>query len=241
MEIPARHREARALLQRSEAGILATHSKVLPGYPFGSVTPYCLDRQGCPVVLISDIAQHTRNIGADPRVALTVLARIDGDVQAGARLTLLADAAPIEEELEETAERYYRYFPRSRDYHRTHAFLFFRLRPVRARYIGGFGDIRWIEPQELLVPNPFSRRQENGIVAHMNGDHQDAMRSYLGLSGADRERSEAAPAFAGIDAEGFDLLHRERRHRFSFAAPVTTLEEARRALADLARRGGQPS
>jgi putative heme iron utilization protein len=66
------HADARSLLLAAKAGILSTLSLDVPGFPFGSVVPYCLDRGGVPLILIADIAQHTRNLLADPRVSLTV-------------------------------------------------------------------------------------------------------------------------------------------------------------------------
>ena len=78
---------ARQLFLQESFGVLSTISVDLPGYPFGSVTPYCADEQGRPVLYISHIAQHTRNILADSRVSLTVFEMTRGvtDVQAQGR------------------------------------------------------------------------------------------------------------------------------------------------------------
>ncbi len=230
----ARHAGARALLLERKSGVLSTLSVAVEGYPFGSVVPYCLDRAGRPLILISNIAQHTHNVLADPRVCLTVQA--DGhDVQAEARLGVLARAEPVGDGLEDAAERYYRHFPASRDYHRVHGFDFFRLEPVRLRWIGGFGEIRWIDPRELLVPSPFSREQETAIVAHMDGDHEDAMRGYCAHAGVEIGDGQEV-RMAGIDAEGFDLLAGGRLLRFPFDEPAATPAEARERLVALARR-----
>jgi putative heme iron utilization protein len=88
METLANHADARGLLLEAKAGVLSTLSRDVPGFPFGSVVPHCLDRGGLPLTLIADIAQHTKNLLADPRASLTVTeAAEDGDVQAQARLT----------------------------------------------------------------------------------------------------------------------------------------------------------
>ena len=229
------HKTARALLLEGRAGVLSTHSAAVPGYPFGSVTPYCLDRAGRPVLLISSLAQHTKNIAGDPRVSLTVLQPGTTDVQAGGRLTWLADARLLTGESAEVAERYYRYFPASRDYHRTHDFAFYLLRPVRLRFIGGFGDIRWIDPEELLEPNPFSPESESAILDHMNADHGDALRHYC------RSRLDLDPEpgseveMVGIDGEGLDLRVDRMVHRVSFGQPVSDAAQARQALVAMAR------
>ena len=61
-------KNARELLLKEYRGALSTLSKAMPGFPFGSVVPYCLDEQGRPLILISRIAQHTHNLQKDPTV-----------------------------------------------------------------------------------------------------------------------------------------------------------------------------
>ncbi len=228
------HKEARALLVEGRAGVLSTHSAEVPGYPFGSVTPYCLDRAGRPVLLISSIAQHTKNIVVDPRVSLTVLAAGATDVQAAGRLTYLADVAPLAGDEADVPERYYRYFPASRGYHGTHDFSFYVLEPVRLRYIGGFGNIRWIAPDEFLEANPFDSKAEAAILEHMNEDHGDALRHYCRSGLGIDPQSDDDVTMVGIDGEGFDVRVGETIHRLSFEGPVTNAGEARAALVAMA-------
>src|ERR1700747_1279315 len=92
------NRAARELFLQESFGVLSTISVDLPGYPFGSVTPYCADEQGRPVIYISYIAQHTKNIVADSRVSLTVFEAQQGatDIQAQGRVTLIGDARPVD-------------------------------------------------------------------------------------------------------------------------------------------------
>src|SRR5436190_6259417 len=105
---------ARRLLLQESFGVLSTISLDVPGYPFGSVTPYCLDEQCRPVIYISHIAQHTRNIVADSRVSLTVVENggPSNDVQAQGRITCMANAELVQDaSLSAVRERYFRYFP----------------------------------------------------------------------------------------------------------------------------------
>ena len=67
-------KNARELLLKEYRGVLSTHSKSMPGFPFGSVVPYCLDELGRPLILISRIAQHTHNLQKDPKCSLFVVA-----------------------------------------------------------------------------------------------------------------------------------------------------------------------
>ena len=64
---------ARNLFLQESFGILSTIAIDPPGYPFGSVTPYCADEHCRPIIYISHIAMHTKNIVRDPRVSLTIV------------------------------------------------------------------------------------------------------------------------------------------------------------------------
>ena len=229
-------KNARQLLLKEYRGVLSTHSRSMPGFPFGSAVPYCLDANGWPLILISRIAQHTRNLQADGKCSLLVGERAAEDVQATGRLTLLAEARQLIDPsaIEVAAQRYYRYFPDARDYHRAHDFDFWVLQPVRWRYIGGFGAIHWLE--EVALANPFAAddgAQEQGMVAHMNDDHAAAIARYVEQAGL----PTSSPAqLAGIDSEGFHLRIGQALHWLPFAEICETPLAVRQALVAMARR-----
>lgn len=229
-EMASKH--ARELLLKEYQGVLSTQSKAMPGYPFGSVVPYCLDGQGRPLILISRIAQHTRNLQQDGRCSLLVGARGAADIQAAGRLTLLADAQRLDgaEQVAAAAERYLRYFPQARDYHKTHDFDFWHLQPVRARYIGGFGAIHWLDRVTLV--NPFAGEAEAAMLAHMNADHAQAIAHYVALN---RLPADEPAMLAGIDSEGFHLRIGQHLYWLAFAQPCASPGEVRQALVALAR------
>lgn len=226
---------ARELLLKEYRGVLSTHSKKIPGYPFGSVAPYCLDGDGRPLLLISRIAQHTHNLQADGKCSLLVGERGAEDVQAVGRLTLLADARKLQDtaEIDAAAARYYRYFPQSSQYHRVHDFDFWVLEPVRWRFIGGFGAIHWLD--HVALANPFAGLQggERGMLEHMNQDHAAAIAHYV--------QQAALPATAeacmvGIDSEGFHLRIGHAIHWLAFPHSCTSPGAVRQALVAMARR-----
>src|SRR5215470_4780558 len=195
-------RTARMLLKRQSVGVLSTHSVDVEGYPFGSIAPYVLNYDGEPTMLISDIAQHTRNIKRDKRVSLTIFDQCADDPQASSRLTWIGNAEPVDPSDTKIRHRYLRYFPSSESYFEAHDFSLYRIRLRRARFIGGFGQIYWIEPDALLVKNPF-RETERSIIEHMNQDHEQALFHYCNaVAGATVDTI----TMTGIDGEGFDLL-----------------------------------
>lgn len=161
---------------------LAAEADVL-GWPFGSLAPFALGGDGTPLVLLSEIAQHTKNLRRDPRVALFVRdPSAAGDAQARWRVTVLARARSLgQPELEEAHARYCARVPNAPSYLGTHDFTYFALDPVRVRAIGGFGAIRWLGGDAVLR-DPLGgglREAAPGIVSHMNADHEEALRTIV--------------------------------------------------------------
>ncbi len=228
--------EARELLLTRDSGVLSTISVQLPGFPFGSLVPYSTDEHQFPVVLISGIAQHTRNVLADPKCSLTIVEAQQGHVQAKGRLTIIGSMEMLGAGDDEVKEKYYRYYSEARTYHKTHDFEFYRLRPVRYRYIGGFGKIFWIDPAQMAKANPFFGAEERGMVMHMNEDHQSAMRAYLGHFRRIKVGSSDELSMAGLDQQGFDLVVNKQKVRIPFPRPVNSPEEVRTALVEMAKQ-----
>lgn len=231
-------RPARELLLKEYRGVLSTHSKSMPGFPFGSVVPYCLDADGNPLILISRIAQHTHNLQKDPKCSLLVGEREAEDVQAVGRLTVMAQARKLVDEsvIEAAAERYYRYFPEAANYHKAHDFDFWVLEPVRHRYIGGFGAIHWLD--QVTLANPFARKAEASMIEHMNSDHANAIAHYVALSGLP---DGATAHMVGIDSEGMHLRIGQGIYWLPFPGTCNTPTQVREALVLLARADQWPT
>lgn len=222
--------EARRFLRGQHGGVLATLSLKLGGYPFGSVVPYMLDQEGRPIILISALAEHTKNIEHDPRVSL--LAQEPGDdPQAAARVTLVGDAARMDDQ-HAPRSRYLRYFPGAAQLLELADFFFYRITPAHIRFIGGFGAIHWIAGKDYQPPPNQLGEQEDNIVAHMNHDHAQNLRDYCrhchGMETLDA-------AMLGIDCDGFDVRADGRVLRFDFSEPVLDAAGARRALVAMAQ------
>ncbi len=225
--------EARVLLRSTDAGILCAHSVELEGYPFGSVTPYSTTIKGEVVVYLSTIAQHTKNIQANPKVCLTVMDYQSPDKQAAGRVTVVGDAMQVpEDEADEVQERYFNFFLDSRGYAGAHDFAFYKIQPVRVRYIGGFGKIYWIEPEQWLRAIPEWKSDEAYIIDHMNSDHQSSLNAicahYVG------KETEAARLIA-VDVEGFHIRTGKQIHYLPFSAACETLSAVRSEMVQMAR------
>lgn len=147
MTEPNRALPVLALLERERHGVLCTLSRKMEGWPFGSVAPYALSAANEPILLISSLAEHTRNVMADARASLFV--QDSGALenpQAGPRATLLGRAEPVAEDgMENARERFLARFPESASLFQMGDFRLFILRPEHVRYIGGFGEMYWLD------------------------------------------------------------------------------------------------
>ncbi|MEM7194645.1 MAG: DUF2470 domain-containing protein [Pseudomonadota bacterium] len=226
--------EAVRLLLGCSSSVLSTLSKKVDGYPFGSIVPYCLDYDGLPLILISDIAEHTRNLDTDPRGSLIMMDGLQGDVQARGRITLIGDIVHSTDIGEDSMTRYYRHFPEARDYHKTHSFRFYKMQVKKIRFIGGFGAIHWIKTDSLISDNPFSFSDESAMIDHMNDDHVDSMHKYLNRDGVEINANTHI-TMAGVDATGFAIKADDHLHRFWFEEPVDSPMMVRKELVKLSR------
>lgn len=146
MKVPIE--SAITLLHEAPHGTIATVSVQLPGYPYASLVPCVLDQRHRPVFFISALAEHTKNLLADPRASLSVVKTENGNnIQAAARISLIGDAEPIADPAPELLARYLRYQPDAEEYIGLD-FMFFCLQPRLARFIAGMGRMGWVEPEE---------------------------------------------------------------------------------------------
>jgi putative heme iron utilization protein len=223
-------REVRNYLRARQHGMLATISRRLRGYPYGSVVPFVLDHAANPVILISRLAEHTRNLQADRRTSLLVYDPSD-DVQSGARLTLVGDADLLGEDTR-LRQRFLRYLPQAEQLLALGDFDFWRIRPVTLRFIAGFGDIRWIPGADYPPPEDTLSMDEDEILAYMNRNENDALR---GCCLRYHKRSATNVTMIGVDCDGFDVRLPEERLRFEFSAPAGSAAQVRELVAAMAR------
>ena len=228
-------RHARCYLRARHHGVLSTLSRRVAGYPYGSVVPYVLDHEAQPIILISRLAEHTRNLAVDARTSLVV--RDDGDeVLAGARLTLIGNAAQIDCDSALRA-RFLRYQRQAQQLLVLGDFSFWRITPITLRYIAGFGAIGWVSGSEFAPPLHTLAQVEADIVAHMNAALADTVRAccrcVLG-----REVNEAM--MLGVDCDGFDVRADGVRLRFDFPEIAPDATSVQRAVVEMGRDARTP-
>jgi putative heme iron utilization protein len=218
--------------------VLSTISVHRAGYPYGSLTPYALSARGAPIVLISTLAAHTKNLIADARVCLFVGERPNGDEpanpQAAGPVSLLGRAARVPPADEADARaRYLARIPDAESYFQTHDFQLWEMTVEEARLIAGFGKIGWVEGATIMrdpLHDPL-RPEADGICAHMNEDHAEALATFCRA----RQTDQTGARMVGVDTLGFDVETTGARLRFEFPRSLSTPEEVRTEIIALLR------
>jgi hypothetical protein len=229
---------AATLLHTARAGVLSTLSVQHAGWPFGSVAPYALSREGALVLVLSDLAEHTKNLRADPRASLFVQdpAHVN-DPQSGARISVLGRVGELTGEAREDARaRYVARHPEGDHFLRKLDFRVYALVPEHVRLIGGFGRIAWFEAAALspvALPDPLAPCAAD-VLAHMNDDHAEVLALYCA---AFRNRPSVRARMTDLDPWGFGVTDEAtgERFRFDFPARATTPDAVRAAVVAMAR------
>jgi putative heme iron utilization protein len=227
-------RLARSLLRKSRQGALAT-LMVGSGDPYCSLVNVASHPDGSPILLISRLALHTKNLLADPRVSLMLDERAEGDPLEGSRIMLAGHA---EEASGDDAiilrRRYLNAHPSAEAFVDFKDFAFFRIRPSGAHLVAGFGRIVDLKPDKFLTDISDAAallEAEQGAVGHMNADHRDATNLYATrLLGADAGDWRCI----GCDPDGIDLAAGAKTLRLDFPERVTGPGALRKMLVRLA-------
>jgi putative heme iron utilization protein len=227
---------ARRLVRRQTHAALATS---LGGQPYASLVAVACDHDASPLLLLSDLAQHSRNIAADPRVSLL----FDGgnldhlqasrDPLAEPRLSLIGEAVRCDDG--RLLARFTARHPSAAAYAGFADFHLYRVTIGRGHLVAGFGRINWIEAGDLRFTDDAAAlvAAEPGIVTHMNADHADAVDLFAARL---LRRQDAGWRMAGIDPEGIDMRYEGQTARLDFPQPVLDAEAARQALIALTRQ-----
>ena len=203
---------AQALWLRSYDGVLSTQSLALPGFPFGSVVPFCRGPEGIPVLLLAHLAQHTKNLSANPACSLLVQERGKTDIQQLARLTCLAESELLDAPSLELQEQYFRFYPDSRIYFEELNFRFYRLNPLRFYFIGGFGAARWVDPSKIIFTRNWLDDEANFLALLQN---QPQVQQTLPDS----------HTIVGVDPLGLDLRNLTELTRIMLKSPAKSPDE----------------
>lgn len=238
---------ARTLLARCGHGVLSTTLEAEQPTPYGSLIQYAVSPEGQPIFLISDLAEHTRNLKQDPRASLLVtdaLGLPTQDALAHERATLVGRVAPSDQDQRQIdrqlmLERH----PATARYIDFGDFALYRLQVEKVRYVAGFGRMSWIRAStwEQAQPDP-TWPQAAGILQHMNEDHADALLLYAQVQGQTPQATAAQ--MTGVDRLGFEIMvtapeQPQRKLRLNFPESAPGSGAIRRALVAMVKQARQ--
>ena len=170
--------DAVTLMRSNNVAVLSTLSNKYNNFPFGSLITYMTGQDRSIYIYASDIAEHTKNFLKNSKSCLTIFKiKENQDKQNSSRLSIMGDFKKIEkeEDIENCADRFFKFLPDSKSYSRTHDFNFYKMKPSKIRWIGGFGEIAWLKDKSWISDNPDWSQDENSIISHVNNDHKDVI------------------------------------------------------------------
>ena len=224
---------ARRLLKSVPMASLATLTA--DGGPYASLVACAVGHDGTPVLLLSELSDHTRNLRADQRASL-LLDNTAGlaNRMAGERLTLMGHVAPVDDAT--LRRRYLARHPGAARYEGFADFAYWAMTVERCHLVGGFADAHWLDAAEVLpsLPDGYALAEaEPDILEHMNADHRDAVDVYANHLA---RRGGQGWRLTGVDRDGIDLRRGGETARVSFDAPVDDAATAKEALIALVTR-----
>lgn len=134
------------LVKEGKVATLCTDYK---GTPFGSLAPYALDENGDPLFYLSTLAVHTKNVQKNEKVSVMV-AKVDkDDLFNSARVTFVGKLKKVpKDDVEKAKKAFFARHERAKGFGKFHDFDLYRVEIDKIYYIGGFGDIQWVEPKD---------------------------------------------------------------------------------------------
>ena len=234
---PSAAEEARTIAASTNTATLA--SVTAAGDPWASLVTYGL-LGGAPVLCVSQLAEHGRNLGADPRTSLSIVGpSTDPDPLASGRITL-AGIVEQPEAAERTAayEAHLAAVPAAKYYVDYSDFTVWVVRVRRVRWVGGYGrmDSATADDYAAAAPDPV-RPRSGPAIAHLNTDHAESLRQMARALGGYPDTASAS--CTGIDRYGLDLKVTTQRGiaytRVGFPSRLDSADELRATTADLAR------
>ena len=242
----------RTMVDGSTQGTLSTLAIDPAGFPFGSIVSFAPDAAGDPLFVISQLAEHTRNLTVDPRASLLVAEPApDGDSTADplarGRVTLIGETRIVPDEHQSAAvDLVAARIPAVAGYAGYGDFACYRLEVRAIRWVGGFGEMDWIDVgayREAVVDPVLPRR--HGITQHMNEDHADAgiLLCQQALDAVDGSKGRGVTRAtmrhvdrfgceyaADLDDDALGII------RLGFSAPATSADDVRRLVVELVHR-----
>lgn len=170
--------EAKTIVSGQSLATLATLSE--GDHPWASLVAYGLLEDGTPVLMLSTLAEHGRNVLRDTRVSLSIGDEVPSwaDPLDTGRVTITGRVEEPADDAERDAawEAYAKVAPASVMYRTFGDFTTYLLRIDRIRWVGGYGRMDWADVEGYVdaEPDPVAPNAAHAIE-HLNEDHADVL------------------------------------------------------------------
>lgn len=228
---------------------MATASGI-SGQPYTSVVDYAVLEDGSLITLLSDLAEHSRNLQRDGRCSLFIQAAHDKPLEHPRTSLIGTFKVAVQDQQQAYKDIYLAQHPQAERYITFSDFQVYHFSPTRAYTIAGFGRMGWCnaESYQQAEPDPLINMAA-GAISHMNEDHsanlQDYAKAFLGLTWARDVH------MLSLDRYGFDVVvrghnsddsnhedsgeaSRVEQHRISFTEPLSNAKHLRAVMVKLA-------
>ncbi len=145
---------ARDLVARAPLAVLSTLALRPAGFPYGSLVALADDEGGRPLLLLSSLAEHTKNLRACPRASLLVAEPGATNIVSAPRVTIVGACAPVPAAEHSAARaRFVAAHPEADAWFgdALHAYVLHRVEPAELRVVVGFGRLSWVTPAEYTA------------------------------------------------------------------------------------------
>jgi heme oxygenase (biliverdin-IX-beta and delta-forming) len=236
---PSAAEQARTIMAGTNVASLASLTR--EGDPWASMVTFGLVG-GVPVLCLSDLALHGRNLKGDQRGSLAVAVPVpeETDPSDSGRVTLAGTfEEPREDEAAAARAAYNGAVEGAEVFSAFADFTFWVMRIETVRWVGGFGRMASADPESYLAAeaDPVSPHA-SFAVSHLNEDHADALlamaRAIAGHTDATSARCLRADRY-GLDL-GVNTPRGDTPARVAFAEPLDAPGGLRPATVELARR-----
>ena len=231
--------EARTLVSAMTVAYLATVGE--DGAPWCSLVVYGPTADGNPVLLVSTMAEHGRNLLHDPRASLALNdPAAPGDPLDRPRITLAGRAVqPQGEQRQEALDAHVAAIPGAMLYAGWEDFTLWVLEVERVRWVGGFAVMETVSAEDYRAAEPDPTQPVAAkSIAHLNKDHSDALLAIARELGG--TRGAVSAYCTGIDRYGIDLsctgAGQSAAARVAFDEPLQKAADVRPATVALAKR-----
>ena len=219
-------------------------TKIMDKFPYSTFTLVAYDYDASPLDLLSDLSEHTANIKKQKKVSLMVCEEEKiykffpkfkkqfvnyEDPMSRPRVTLIGEIKKTTNQSHH--KRFLNRHPASKLYSNFSDMNFYKIKIISAHLIGGFAHVKWFKNTELLCKkyDNFSE-MEDGIITHMNIEHQESIDLYAKNL---MKLRTIGWKIVGIDPDGFDLRKKHKLTRYFFEKEVNDAKKLRGILVHL--------